>query len=306
MLSSRVKELKKNGALYAMILPGILTLIVFNYLPMFGITIAFKNFNYSKGLFGSPWAGFKNFEFLFKSNDAFLITRNTILYNLVFIALGTAGAVLVAVALSEMKQHFLAKASQTALLLPYFLSWVVVSYVGYAFLGTDKGAINLQILKPLGLSPVNWYFEVDAWPFILTFFHLWKTVGYSSIIYLAAITGINDEYYEAAVLDGASKWKQIRHITLPLIMPQIVMMVLLSIGRIFYADFGLFYQLPRNSGTLYPVTNVIDTYIYNGLSATGNIGMSSAAGLYQAFVGFVLVLGSNLLVKRLDPDKALF
>lgn len=306
MLSSRVKELKKNGALYTMILPGVLTLIVFNYLPMFGITIAFKNFNYSKGLFGSPWAGFKNFEFLFKSNDAFLITRNTILYNLVFIVLGTAGAVLVAVALSEMKQHFLAKASQTALLLPYFLSWVVVSYVGYAFLGTDKGAINLQILKPLGLSPVNWYFEVGAWPFILTFFHLWKTVGYSSIIYLAAITGINDEYYEAAVLDGASKWKQIRHITLPLIMPQIVMMVLLSIGRIFYADFGLFYQLPRNSGTLYPVTNVIDTYIYNGLSATGNIGMSSAAGLYQAFVGFVLVLGSNLLVKRLDPDKALF
>lgn len=289
-----------------MILPGVLALILFNYLPMFGIIVAFKNFNFAKGFWGSQWVGLKNFNFLFRSNDAFLITRNTLLYNLVFIVLGTLGAVFLAVALNEMKNHLFAKSCQTALLLPYFLSWVVVSYLAYSFLGYDSGMINMQILKPLGINPVNWYFTLNAWPFILTFFHLWKGIGYSSIIYLAAITGISDEYYEAAVLDGASRWKQVQSITIPLIMPQIVMLVLLSIGKIFYADFGLFYQIPRNSGMLYPVTNVIDTYIYNGLATTGNIGMSSAAGLYQAFVGFVLVLGSNLLVRRIDPDKALF
>lgn len=300
------KELKKNKSLYAMTLPGMIALIIFCYLPMIGIIIAFKDYIPSQGYLGSRWVGFKNFEFLFKTEDAFIITRNTVLYNLVFIFLGLFCSVATAVILSEIKNKWLAKTFQTGMLLPHFLSWVVVSYFVYAFLSTDTGILNRGLSSLLGLPAVNWYADLKPWPFFLVFANLWKGIGWSSIIYLAAITGINPEYYEAALLDGATKWQQIRKITVPMITPQISILFLLSVGGIFRSDFGLFYLVPKNSGILYPVTQTIDTYIYVGLTTMGDVGMSSAAGLYQSVVGFILVIGSNLIVRRIDSEKALF
>lgn len=294
-----------------MLVPGIIVLILNNYLPMFGVIIAFKNFKFSgtsffSSLLESQWIGLKNFEFLFRTADAFTITRNTILYNLAFFVTGLIVSVSVAVMLNEIWSRKLAKVYQSFMFLPHFLSWVVANYIVFAFLSIDMGFVNNFLLKPLGFNAINWYSETKYWPFILIFMNTWKWAGYNSIIYLAAILGINNEYYEAATIDGASKWQQFTRITLPQIGPLIIMMTLLNIGRIFYADFGLFFQVPRNSGILYPVTNVIDTYVYNALMTMGDIGMSSAAALYQALIGFVLVLFSNLLVKRINPESALF
>lgn len=298
-------ELKKNRSLFAMALPGVAILLLFNYLPMAGIVIAFEDYTPADGYFGSKWVAFKNFEFLFKTSDAFVITRNTVLYNLAFILLGIVCAVAMAVILSEMRGKRAAKVFQTGMLLPHFLSWVVAAYIVYAFLSTDTGILN-RILGLFGQKAVNWYANVQAWPFFLVFANLWKTVGFNSIIYLAAITGINPEYYEAALLDGATKWQQIWKITIPSILPQISILFLLAVGNIFRSDFGLFYLVPRNSGVLYPVTQTLDTYIYNGLMTMGDVGMSSAAGLYQAVVGLVMVLGSNLIIRKVDSEKALF
>jgi putative aldouronate transport system permease protein len=265
---------------------------------MFGLIIAFKNINYSKGFFRSEWYGLKNFGFFIKTPYAYTITRNTIIYNLIFIAVGTVFAVACAIALHELRNRKLAKAYQSVMFLPYFLSWVVVSYLVFSFLSVDMGF--------LGLQPIEWYGETRYWPTILVFCNLWKYTGYNSVIYLATIVGILPEYFEAATIDGASKLQQIRKITIPLISPVISILVLLGVGRVFFADFGLFFTVPRNTGALFDVTNVIDTYVYRTLINSGDLGMSSAAGLYQAIVGFVLVLASNLLVRRIDPSKALF
>ncbi|WAM31950.1 ABC transporter permease [Caldicellulosiruptor naganoensis] len=304
--SGFVKELNKNFPLFIMALPGVILLIAFSYLPLFGLIIAFKDVRYDVGILKSPWVGFKNFEFLFKTPDAFIITRNTLLYNLAFIVLGNLAAVATAIALSEMRARFMAKFYQSVMFLPYFLSWVVVAYMAFAFLSVDLGILNTLILPKLGIEPIAWYVEPKPWPVILILANLWKYTGYNAVIYLAAITGIDPEYYEAALIDGASKWQQIKHITLPLLSPLVVVLVLLGIGRIFYADFGLFYQLPMNSGALYDVTNVIDTYVYRTLMGMNDIGMASAASFYQSIMGFILVLTSNLIVRRLDPEKALF
>ncbi len=289
-----------------MALPGILLLIAFNYLPMFGLIIAFKNLNFAKGFFRSDWYGFKNFEFFIRTPYAYTTTRNTILYNLVFIGLGTVFSVACALALHELRNRRTAKVYQSIMFLPYFLSWVVVSYLTFAFLSVDMGFFNKQLLPLLHIPPVEWYGETRFWPPILVLANLWKYSGYNSVIYLATIVGILPEYYEAATIDGASKFQQIRKITIPLISPVIIILVLLGIGRVFFADFGLFYQVPRNTGALFDVTNVIDTYVYRTLVISGDIGMASAAGLYQAVVGFILVLASNLIVRRVDPSKALF
>ncbi len=299
-------EVRKNKALFLMAFPGILLLFAFNYLPMFGLIIAFKNLNYAKGFFKSDWYGMRNFEFFIKTPYAFNITRNTILYNLVFIGLGTAFAVVVAIALNELRSRRASRVYQSIMFLPYFLSWVVVSYLVFAFLSVDMGFINTGILRALGRPPVEWYSNKAYWPFIIVGANLWKYTGYNSVIYLAAIVGLNTEYFEAALIDGANKLQQITRIMIPLISPVVVIMVLLGIGRVFFADFGLFYQVPLNTGVLFDVTNVIDTYVYRTLIMSNNIGMASAAGLYQSVVGFVLVLASNLLVRRLDPSKALF
>ncbi|WP_143088637.1 MULTISPECIES: ABC transporter permease [Paenibacillus] len=289
-----------------MIIPGMIYLIINNYLPMFGVVIAFKDINYAKGILGSDWIGFKNFEYLFETKDAWIITRNTILYNGAFIVINTVLAIAVAILLNEVKKKLASRFYQSAILLPYLISMVVVGYLGLSLLNVESGFINKQLLPLLGMDPIAWYTEAKYWPYILAIVNIWKNVGYLCIIYLASIIGIDHEYYEAATIDGANKWHQIRSITVPLIMPTITIMTLLAIGRIFYSDFGLFYQVPLNSGPLQPTTDVIDTYVYRGLMTLGDIGMSSAAGLYQSLVGFVLVLAANYAVSRKNRDQALF
>lgn len=297
---------KRYIPLFLMMLPGIIYLLVNNYLPMLGLIIAFKDINYSVGILASDWVWFENFKYLFSTRDAFIITRNTILYNGLFIVLNTVFAVGAAIMLNEVKNKFAARFYQSAILLPFLISMVIVSYLTYSFLSTDVGFFNKTILPFLGMEEISWYTESKYWPYILTFVSTWKGVGFLCVIYLAAIVGIDEEFYEAATLDGASKWQQICHITLPLIMPIIIMMTLLAVGRIFYSDFGLFFQVPMNSGAIYDTTNVIDTYVYRGLIQLGDIGMSAAAGLYQSVVGFVLVLFSNWIVRRRSKDNALF
>jgi len=289
-----------------MMLPGTLALLLFSYLPMAGIIIAFKDINYTKGILGSDWIGFKNFEFFLKTPDAWRITRNTILYNTAFIALGTTVAVLVAVALDGLRTKKLSRFYQGVMFLPYFFSWIVISGLVFALLSTDLGFFNRVLFPALGLSPINWYVEPAYWPFIIVFVNLWKYTGYGSVVYLAAITGIDPNCFEAASLDGANRFQTVRHIMIPLISPVLIIQVMLLIGRIFYSEFGLFFQVPQNMGPLYPTTDVIDTYVYRTLVNAGDIGMSAAAGLYQSAVGFVIVLGSNLIVRKLDPEKSLF
>jgi putative aldouronate transport system permease protein len=296
----------KDSALYVMMLPGLIYLFVNNYIPMAGLLIAFKNVNFTKGILRSDWIGFKNFEFLFKSADAFIITRNTLLYNVSFIIINTVVAVAIAILLNEIKNKVFLSLYQSLILLPYLISMVVVSYLVFAMLSTDTGFLNKTILPALGLKEIMWYTEPKVWPIILTLVHNWKGFGFLSVIYFSSVVGISDEYYEAASLDGATKWQQIKLITIPLIRPTIIIMTMLAIGRIFYSDFGLFYQVPLNSGAVYSTTNVIDTYVFRGLLQLGNIGMSSAAGMYQSVVGFILILLSNYAVKKFSSEDALF
>lgn len=291
--------------IYIMALPGIAYLFINNYMPLPGLVLAFKNYSARKGIFGSDWAGISNFKYLFATKDAFVITRNTILYNVAFIIVNLVCAIAVAIILSEITSKA-KKFYQSAILLPYLISYVIISYLVFAFLSMENGFINNSILAPLGIEPISWYTETKYWPFILVLVNIWRGIGYNCIIYLSTILGFDRTYYEAAAIDGASKWKQITSITIPMLKPTIIMLTLMSIGRIFYSDFGLFYQVPRNSGNLLSVTNTIDTYVYRGLLELGDISMSSAAGVYQSLVGFILVLAANLIVRRIDKDSALF
>ena len=306
---NRIKRRPRWGRIipfYIMALPGLVYLLINNYIPMYGILIAFKKLNYQKGLFGSDWYGFKNFEFLFASSDAWTITRNTILYNGAFIVLGTALSIALAILINEIKNRGVSRLCQSLTLLPYLMSWVVVSYLVFAFLSSESGLINKSILAPLGIPNINWYQEKKFWPFILIFVNIWKSIGYSMIIYLAAIVGISQDYYEAAILDGANKWRQIRNITLPMLTPTMLVLLVLSLGQIFRSDFGLFYQIPKNSGALYSVTRTIDVYVYQALMKNSNYGMSSAASVYQSAAGFILILSANCVIRKYRPESALF
>jgi len=296
------KSVLKYWELYLMMMPGIVYLLINNYLPIGGLVLAFKKYDYKKGIFASPWAGFSNFKFLFSTRDAFLIIKNTIAYNLVFIILGTVFAVLVAIVLNEIRAEVPKKIYQVFILIPYLVSMVVVSYIVFAFLSADNGFVNKSILH----ANINWYMTPKYWPYILVFVNLWKNFGYNSIIYYATVIGIDSSLYEAAVVDGASRWQRIRNVTLPGLRPTIITLFLLSIGRVFYSDFGLFYQVPMNSGLLYDVTTTIDVYVYKGLILLNDIGRSAAAGFFQSICGFVLVMATNLVVTKLDKDNALF
>ncbi len=303
---TRRLTLKKTLPLLLMALPGLAYLIINNYIPMAGIIIAFKKMDYAKGVLGSPWIGFDNFKFLFSTPDAWVMTRNTILYNGTFIMIGTVCALALALGMNEIKERYFARYFQGAFLLPNLISMVVVSYVVFAFLNTDTGLLNRAVLPALGVPEYNFYTKPQAWPLILLIVYLWKNVGYAAIIYLAGIASIEPALYEAARIDGAGKWDQIRLVTLPQLEPTIVILTLLAVGRIMFSDFGLFYQVPMNSGPLYPTTQTIDTYVFRGLMQLGNVGMASAAGLYQSVVGFVLVLTANFLVKKVSPENAMF
>ncbi|MBN2351254.1 MAG: sugar ABC transporter permease [Spirochaetales bacterium] len=294
-----------------MLIPGLVLFTLLSYLPVpLGFIYAFFdvriNPNLFQQIFAAKWIGFDNFRYLWATPDAWIITRNTILYNVAFIALGTACSVAVAIALNELRQRRMAKVYQGIMFLPYFFSWVVISYLVFAMLSVDLGFVNNSILSRLGIQPVKWYQDKVYWPFILIFVNLWKYLGYNSVIYFAALAGINPEYYEAAKIDGASKWKQIRHITLPLLSPTIIILTLLGIGRIFNTEFGLFFQVPLNNGALFSVTQTLDTYTYRALIQMGEPGMAAAAGLYQAAVGFVVVIVANFIIRKIDRDKSLF
>lgn len=303
-IGGKRKAYKRFLPIYLMMLPGLVYLFINNYMPLPGLTVAFKQYNAKQGIYGSDWVGLKNFEFLFKTDDAFVITRNTILYNVAFIIVNTVLAILVAIILSELTGRA-KRVYQSTILLPNLISTVIIGYLVFAFLSVENGFFNNQVLPLFGADPVKWYNETQYWPFILIFVNAWRSVGYSCIIYYATILGFDRSFYESALIDGAGKLKQIRYITLPLLKPTIVMLSLMAIGRIFYSDFGLFYQVPMNQGSLYSVTNTIDTYVYRGLLQLGNISMSAAAGVYQSIIGFVLVLGANLLVRKIDKDSAL-
>lgn len=305
-ISSFFKEIIRNRILFMMLIPGGVLLIINNYLPMFGIIIAFQEVNYGKGVFRGDWVGLKNFEFFLNTSYAYTITRNTLLYNLAFILLGLVVAVFIAIALNEIKNQKLGKLYQSTFFLPYFMSWIVIGYMVFAFLGNDNGMVN-TLLRSLGMEPVAWYSETACWPYILILVNLWKYSGYSSVIYLAAIANFDTGYYEAAAIDGAGKWQQTTKITLPLLQPLMIILTLLAVGRIFNSDIGLFYTVPMDSGVLYPVTNVIDTYVYRAMTkGIGDISMAAAAGVYQSVVGFVCVVASNLIVKKIDSEKSLF
>ncbi len=285
--------------------PGFLLLFIFSYLPMFGVVIAFKNYKASKGIWGSAWVGLKNFEYLFRTPDLQRITFNTLFLNTVFIITGLIGAITLALLLNEVRVKFLARIYQTVLFFPFIISWVIVGYFAFALLNYESGLLN-SLVSSLGFEKVFWYSTPGLWPEILTLTSLWKGVGYGSVVYLAAMLGINQEYYEAAMLDGANKLQQIRYITIPFLVPIVIITTLLAIGRIFSADFGMFYYVTRDSKLLYPTTDVIDTYVLRALRVNADIGMASAAGFYQAVVGFLLVMLSNWFVKQVDPDRSLF
>ncbi|MGN8631536.1 ABC transporter permease [Blautia sp. HCP3S3_G3] len=297
---------KKDIPLYLMALPTVIWLIMFCYLPMGGLILSFKKYNVQKGIWGSEFVGLKNFEYLFTTSDAWRITRNTILYNVVFIALNLVLSVALALLLNELRVKFMAKTLQTVFIMPYFLSWAVVAILVMAFLDRDNGFVN-QILQMIGNKGlIDWYKRTEIWPPLLIFINAWKSVGYQTVLFLATISGISNDYYEAAVLDGASRLQQARYITIPHLRFVAAITLIMSIGNIFRGDFGLFYTVTKNSGALYPVTDVIDTYIYRGLMDVGNVGMSAAAGFYQSVVGFAAVIAANKIVSKIDPDSAMF
>ena len=298
---------KEDIPLHLMALPTVIWLIIFCYLPIFGLIMAFQDLNITTGILGSRFVGLKNFEFLFTSTDAWIITRNTVCYNLVFIILNMVLAVTMSLLLSEVHSRMYAKTLQTIYMLPYFLSWAVVMIVVSAFIHYDYGMVK-KLMVNLGLvdKGVDFYQQRGLWPYLLVFINAWKGVGYQTVLYLAVISGISHEYYEAAVLDGATKLQQAWYITIPHLRLVIGISIILAMGNIFRGDFGLFYVVTKDSGRIYPVTDVIDTYIYRALTRLSNVGMATAAGFYQSVVGFALILTVNTVVNKIDPDSAMF
>ncbi|QGH33992.1 ABC transporter permease subunit [Gracilibacillus salitolerans] len=311
--SNQIQSGKKNNffktwktylPLIVLTVPALIYFLLFHYAPMFGVVMAFKNFQYNLGIFGSPWVGWKNFEFFFTSNDAWRVLRNTVGYSLLFIVVNNVVALTMALLLNEVKNKFVLKIHQTSMLLPNFLSWVLVGFITYIFLNPTVGTLN-QLLDFIGLDPINWYQEPKYWPAILTLTNLWKGIGLATLIYYAALLGVDPQLYEAARIDGANKIKQALHISVPAILPVFTILTILAIGDTFRGDFGLFYQIPRDVGLLYPTTDIIDTYIFRGLR-TGDLSITAAVGLFQSVVGLILILIVNGIVRKISPEKALF
>lgn len=299
------KTNSSNVSLLMMCMPAIIMLFLFAYIPMAGLILAFKDFNFAKGIFKSDWVGLKNFEFFLKSDNAWRVTRNTIGFNLLFIFLGIFIAVIFALMINEIRGKHSRKFYQTAMFLPYFLSWVVVGYMLFAFLDQRNGIFN-TLLVNMGWEPIKWYMDKGIWVALLPFIYVWKSVGYNSVIYYASLMSVDSAYFEAAALDGANKWQMMWHISIPHLKPLIIMMTILGLGKIFNSDFGLFFQATMDSSALYPVTDVLDTYVYRALRVTGDVGMSAAVGFYQSTVGFVLVLLSNWVIRKIDEENAMF
>ena len=286
-----------------MVLPGMIYLIINNYIPMFGIYIAFKKVDYTVGLWKSPWVGLENFRYLFSTQDAWIITRNTILYNIVFIILGIVTGMVIGICLAELFSKLWQKIYQTTILLPQLISMVIVAYIVYALFSNETGLVNHWLGEG---NEINFYATKGIWPFILVFVNNWKQLGYNAIIFLSSIIGINRSLYEAARVDGATKMQTITKITIPQLRPTIITLFIMQTGRIFYSDFGLFYQVPLDAGALYSVTNTVDTYVYRALLVSNNISTSSAASTYQAICGFIVVMAVNLIIRKFDRESAMF
>lgn len=298
-------DLRKNRIFLLLLLPAVVYVLIFSYTPMIGVIMAFKKYNFTQGLFASPWVGLKNFKFLMVSNKLWPLTRNTLLYNLAFISIGMVMEVGFAVIINEMRCRWFKKVFQSFIFLPYFISWVIASAVVQTLLDYDFGLIS-RTLKSLGLPMVNVYVDARPWPFLLVFFRMWKGVGYGSIVYLSAISGIDSEMYEAADIDGANSWQKLFRITLPNLVPTMVIMFLLACGQIFRGDFGMFYQLIGNNGVLLEVGDILDLYIYRAMAGNANLGYGAAAGLFQSVLCFVTILLANFVVKKIQPDYTLF
>ncbi len=300
----KLRSIGSNLSLLVLTVPCLVYFFIWHYLPMSGLVLAFKKYNFSKGIFGSDWIGFKNFEFLLSSNALGGLLKNTAGYGLAFIIVGNFCAILFALLLFEVRQKQLIKVYQTMLILPRFLSWVVIGFMSYAILSPTQGLLN-QIIVLFGMERIDWYTRPEFWPFIIVICEVWKTIGLSSIMYYAALMAIDTELFEAAQIDGASKIQQMINISIPSLLSLFTILMILQIGNIFRGDFGLFYQIPRDVGVLYPTTDIIDTYVYRGLRQ-GSYAIATAVGLFQSVMGLVMVLTSNYIVKKIDPEKSLF
>lgn len=298
-------DLRRHKLLILMLLPAIIYVVVFKYLPMTGIVIAFKDYNYTKGIFGSDWCGFDNFRFFFNSGAAARVTVNTVVYNLAFLVFDVVFQISIAVFLSEIRGKYFKKVSQTLLLMPYFVSWVVAGSILLSLLGYERGMINALLVR-FGGERLNFTTDPDFWPVLFVVFHVWKGLGYGAVVYLAAITGIDQEIYDAANVDGATIFERVWYITLPSLKPTAVTLVLLSLGNIIRGDFGMFWNLTGNNPLLYGVSDIVDTYVYRSMMQTQDFGMSAAAGLYQSLLGFAIILSVNWLIKKIQPEYALF
>ena len=311
-VSRKVKWTRDDTELTVLAIPTTVWFLAFCYLPMFGIVLAFKDYkivdatrSFLYNLLHSDWVGFKNFQYFLNLRDFPQIFRNTVCYNAVFIVLDIVLPVSLAIMISNIFSKKASKTYQTLMFMPHFMSWVVISYFVYAFLVTDKGLLN-NIIKLFGGDPINWYAEPKYWPAILTIMHIWKVLGYSMVVYLASITGIDTNLYEAAVLDGASKFQQARYITLPSLRPMIVLMFIMAVGRIFASDFGLFYQVTRGAGQpLTPVVATFDVKIFQMVTTSPKMGQNAAASLFQSVIGCITILGANWIVRKVDPDSAM-
>lgn len=299
------KQIRKHWMLLLMLLPALAYVILFSYVPMTGIILAFKKYNYNGGIYGSPWNGFSNFKALMISGKLGMVTRNTLFYNIAFIFLGVIFEMGSAILLNELLSKVFKKVAQSFMFLPYFISWVVAGAIMYNIFNYERGVFN-HILTSLGGTPFDLYSNPKAWPFVLIFLKVWKQTGYGSVVYLAAITGLDQEMFEAASIDGASAWQKIRYLTIPSLIPTMMILVLMAIGNIFRGDFGLFYQTVKSSALLQPMTDVIDTYVFRLLIDNGDVGVSAAAGLYQSILCFITITICNRLVKRANPDYALY
>ena len=303
--SDLLYDLKHNKFLLLMLLPGILFFVVFAYLPMIGIVIAFQDFSAAKGILGSKFVGFENFRFFLGSPDSFRVTFNTLFLNVLFILSSMVVSILIALMLSEVNNKWFKKGTQSLVILPHFISWAVIGLLAEAFLSSDTGFIN-RTLQSMGLEQISFYKDAAIWPGILTFLNIWQGAGFGSIVYLAAITGIDQEMYEAARIDGSTKLQSIWYITLPLLRSTAVLLLIMSVGKIFNGNFGMIYALVGGNTLLYPTTDIIDTYVYRQLMELGDLGMSSAVGLYQSVLGFIMVNIANWVTRKLSPDSAIF
>ncbi len=300
-----LREVRKNWLLFVMLIPAAVYVIIFAYWPMSGIVLAFKDYRTRLGIFGSPWVGMRNFEFLEISGKLELLTWNTLSYNLIFIVLGVILEMGFAIVLNEVAGKKFKKSLQTVMFLPYFISWVVVSAIMYNIFNFEKGTFNI-ILTDLGFEAFDLYNSGGAWRFVIPIVNAWKKTGYGMVVYLAAITSLDQEMFEAASIDGANVWQKIRHITIPCLVPQMMILMLLAIGNVFRGDFGLFYQTVKTNANILPYTDILDTYVFRSLMTTGDIGMTAAAGLYQSVLCFITICAANFLVKKVQPDYALF